>query len=84
MLNNQYENLLDENMNKKIKNCFINSEGPFRSRLFVIYEDNSRENIWTYKPQKYQLDRGIFTGKTKIEAVFYCDRACSIRSVSQF
>lgn len=84
MYKNPQEDLLDENMDKKIKNCFINSEGPFRSRVFVIYEDNSRENIWTFNPQKHHLDRGMFTGMTKLEAVYYCDRICSIQANSQW
>ena len=84
MLYDSQENLLDENMDKKIRNCFINSEGPFRSRLFVIYEDNSRENIWTFNPQKHHFERGMFIGMTKLEAVYYCDKTCSIRSNSRY
>ena len=76
MIHNSQQDLLDENMDKKIKACFINSERPSKSRVFVIYEDNSRENIWTFNPQKNNLDRGIFIGMTKLKAVYYCDREC--------
>lgn len=81
MLNNPQEDLLDENMDKKIKSCFINSERPCKNRVFVIYEDGSRENIRTFNPQKHHLEQRTFIGMTKLEAVFYCDRICSIQSV---
>ena len=78
MIHNSQKDLLDENMDKKIKSCFINSERTFK-KVFVIYEDGSRENIWTFDPQKYHLDKGILIGKTKLEAVYYCDKTCSIQ-----
>ena len=30
--------------------------------------------IWAFNPTRYIFDYGDFVGKTKIEAVFYCDR----------
>lgn len=68
------ESLLDENMDKKIGRCFINDRGRFRKIIHVIYEDGSREDIFSYNPMKYDFDPVEFIGKTKLEAVFYCDR----------
>lgn len=84
MLNNSQADLLDENMDKVIKSCFINEKGPSRSKVFVIYEDGSRENIFTFNPEKHFLDRTLFIGMTKLEAVFYCDRKCSIHCTEHF
>ena len=67
-------NLLDENLYKVILKCFINSSRSDRSDVHVIYTDGSRENIWAFDPSRYVFERGEFIGKTKIEAVFYCDR----------
>ena len=78
MIHNSQKDLLDENMDKKIKSCFINSERMFK-KVFVIYEDGSRENIWTFVPQKYRLDEGILIGKRKLDAECYCDKTCSIQ-----
>lgn len=69
----QYE-LLDTNLYKVISKCFINSKRSDASEIFVIYADDSREIIWTYNPMRYNFDHREFIGKTKIEAVFYCDR----------
>lgn len=67
-------NLLDPNMDKKIAKCFINEKGRFTNVIHVIYEDGSRENIHTYNTNKYEFSHTEFIGKTKIDAVFYCDR----------
>lgn len=77
MIDNSQKDLLDENMDKKIKSCFINSERTFK-KVFVIYEDGSRENIWTFDPQKQHIDKTTLIGMTKLEAVYYCDKTCSI------
>jgi hypothetical protein len=57
-----------------ISRCFINNKHPDVSEIFVIYEDGSRERIWSFNPSRYDFDHREFIGKTKIEAVFYCDR----------
>ena len=65
---------LDPNLYKVISKCFINKKQPDVSEVFVIYADDSRERIWTFNPMRYDYDHREFIGKTKIEAVFYCDR----------
>jgi hypothetical protein len=77
------ENLLDPNLYKVISKCFINKKQPDASEIFVIYADDSRETIWTYNPMRYSFDHREFVGKTKIAAVFHCDRK-SPRSVQLF
>lgn len=67
-------NLLDPNLYKVISKCYINKKRPDRHEIFVIYANGARENIWTYNPTRYDFEHGEFLGKTKIEAVFYCDR----------
>ena len=69
----QYE-LLDNNLYSVISKCFINSKRPGLSEIFVIYSDGYRERIWTYNNLRYDFDHRDFIGKTKLEAVFYCDR----------
>lgn len=66
--------LLDVNLYKVIVKCYINNKRPGMSEVHVIYSDDSRENIWTFNPMRYDFDNRIFVGMTKIEAVFYCDR----------
>lgn len=66
--------LLDENLYKVISRCFINNKKPDLSEIFVIYTDDARETIWSFNPMRYEFDHHDFVGKTKIEAVFYCDR----------
>lgn len=66
--------LLDDNLYKIISRCFINNKRPDSSEIFVIYNDDDRETIWTFDPLRYDFDHRDFIGKTKIEAVFYCDR----------
>lgn len=66
--------LLDNNLYSIISKCFINTKRPDTSEVFVIYADGSREKIWTFNPTRYTFDYSEFIGKTKIEAVFYCDR----------
>ena len=65
---------MDPNLYSVISRCFINSKRPGTSEIFVVYEDGSREKIWTFNPIKHDFDYREFVGKTKIEAVFYCDR----------
>ena len=72
MLDQEY--LLDENLYKVITRCFINNKRPDLSEIFVIYADDSRERIWSFNPMRHIFDHRDFIGKTKIEAVFYCDR----------
>lgn len=74
VLSMDQRHLLDPNLYKVIERCYINNKRPEASEIHVIYTDNERENIWTYDPNRYDFDRGEFIGKTKIEAVFYCDR----------
>ena len=66
--------LLDDNLYKTIRRCYINTRSGTRSEIFVIYDDECRENIWTFNPDRYDFNRQDFIGMTKIEAVFYCDR----------
>lgn len=66
--------LLDKNLYKVISKCFINNKRPDASEIHVIYMDDTRENIWTFNPGRYEFVSKEFVGKTKIEAVFYCDR----------
>lgn len=65
---------MDTKMHNVISRCFINNKRPDMSEIFVIYEDGSRERIWSFNPSRYIFDHREFVGKTKIEAVFYCDR----------
>lgn len=68
------ERLVDINLYKIIERCYINNKHPELSEIFVIYIDDSRERIWSFNPMRYDFDHREFMGKTKIEAVFYCDR----------
>ena len=77
---NDQEQFVDTNLYKVIDKCFVNSRHPERSEIFVIYTDNSRERIWSFNPMRYVFDHRDFIGKTKIEAVFYCDRKKPERS----
>lgn len=65
---------MDTKMYNVISKCFINNKRFDMSEIFVIYEDGSRERIWSFNPAKYDFDYREFKGKTKLEAVFYCDR----------
>ena len=71
---NKQEQYLDPNLYKVIDSCFVNNRRPELSEIFVIYVDGSRERIWSFNPMRYEFDHREFLGKTKIEAVFYCDR----------
>lgn len=66
--------MTDDKMYNVISKCFINSKRHDTSEVFVIYEDGSRERIWTFNPMRHEFDFREFVGKTKLEAVFYCDR----------
>jgi len=66
--------LIDENLYKPITSCYINKKHPSVAEIFVIYYDGVRETIWTFNPMRYDFNHQEFIGKTKIEAVFYCDR----------
>ena len=72
-MNVNWESLLDPNMDKVIDKCFINNKGRFRNEIFAIYKDGSREVIFSYDPNKLNFDHIDFIGKTKLDAVFYCD-----------
>ena len=71
---NKQEQLLDPNLYKVIGKCFVNNKHPMLSEIFVIYTDDSRERIWSFNPMRHDFDHREFIGKSKIEAVFYCDR----------
>lgn len=66
--------LLDENLYKVITRCYINNRRSDVSEIHVIYTDEVKETIWTFNPMRHDFARQDFIGKTKIEAVFYCDR----------
>ena len=68
------EDLLDNNLYNMIAKCFINNKHLDSTEIFVIYEDGNRERIWTFNPTQCDFNHREFIGKTKIEAVFYCDR----------
>lgn len=68
------DGLLDPNLHKVIARCYINNRRPDSSEVFVIYADDTRERIWTFNPNRHTFDSREFTGKTKLEAIFYCDR----------
>lgn len=68
------EYLLDENLYKTIVRCYINKKHPNVAEVFAIYADGARETIWTFNPTRYEFMHHEFIGKTKIEAVFHCDR----------
>ena len=74
MRNDSWESLLDENMDKMIVKCYVNSNGRFKNEIFAIYEDGSREVIYSFNPAKIDFDGREFIGKTKLAAVFHCDR----------
>lgn len=66
--------LLDANLYKVISKCYINNRRQDMSEVHVIYMDDTRENIWTFNPLRYDFMNREFIGMTKIEAVFHCDR----------
>lgn len=66
--------LSDDNLFNTISRCFINNKRPDKSEIFVIYENGARERIWTFNPARHDFDHREFIGKSKIEAVFHCDR----------
>lgn len=68
------QELTDDNLFSIISKCFINNRRSDKSEIFVIFENGDRERIWTFNPTRYDFDHREFVGKTKIEAVFYCDR----------
>jgi hypothetical protein len=67
-------NLIDKNLHKKIVKCYINQKSYDKNEISVIYEDGVQERLWTFNPNKQNFERGEFIGKTKIAAVFHCDR----------
>ena len=81
MFDQDWQNLLDKNMDKRIVKCYINDKSYTRKEIFVIYADGAREVIHTYNSNKYEFTRGEFIGKTKLEAVFYCDRKSPISAM---
>lgn len=66
--------LTDDNLFSTISKCYINNKRPETSEIYVIYENGDRERIWTFNPVRFDFNHREFIGKTKIEAVFYCDR----------
>lgn len=69
--------LLDDNLYNIISKCFIHNKRQNMSEIFVVYVNGARERIWTFNPMRHTFDYQDFIGKTKIEAVFYCDRKSS-------
>lgn len=65
---------MDTKLYSIISKCFINAKRFDTAEIVVKYEDGSHERIWTFNPTKYDFDYRDFVGKSKIEAVFYCDR----------
>ena len=82
MFDQDWQSLLDKNMDKRIVKCYINDKSNMKKEVFVIYADGAREVIHTYNANKYEFARGEFIGKTKLEAVFYCDRKSSIAQIN--
>lgn len=75
----EQQKLVDPNMFKKIKLCFIEEMDYTRDKISVTYEDGTRERIFTFKKGTYKFDYHDFIGMTKLEAVFFCDRKEPIR-----
>ena len=71
------DNLLDINLYSIISKCFIHNKRQNLAEIVVIYTNGTRERIWTFNPMRQIFDYQDFIGKTKIEAVFYCDRKTS-------
>ena len=67
-------NLVDPNLYNVISKCFIYNKRQNLAEIVVVYINGVRERIWTFNPMQYTFDYQSFIGKTKIEAVFYCDR----------
>lgn len=67
-------NLVDPNLHKIIVRCYINQKAYDKNEILVIYEDGVKEKLWTFNPNKHNFERGEIIDKTKIAAVFYCDR----------
>ena len=72
-----HNELLDPNLYKNITRCYINKRRHNKSEIFVYYSDGSRDIIWTFDHNRHDIDGTMFIGKTKIAAVFYCDRKLS-------
>lgn len=70
-------NLVDPNLYNVISKCYITAKRQNLAEIFVIYINGTRERIWTFNPAHQSFDYQDFIGKTKIEAVFYCDRKSS-------
>ena len=66
--------LLDPNLYKVISKCHVRKKRSNCNELYVTYEDGARERLWTYDPSRCIFTYDEIIGKTKIEAVFYCDR----------
>lgn len=67
-------NLVDPNLYNIISKCCITAKRQNFAEIFVVYVNGTRERIWTFNPMRQSFDYQDFIGKTKIEAVFYCDR----------
>lgn len=70
---NQNE-LLDPNLYEVIKHCSMKKKASNITEIVVTYENGDKERIWTFNSNRYGFDYRDFLGKTKLEAVFYCDR----------
>lgn len=68
------KDLVDNNLYSVIKTCSIHKKSPGILEILVTYENGDKERIWTFDSGKHSFDYREFIGKTKIEAVFYCDR----------
>lgn len=77
------QDLLDVNLYKVIARCYIHNKRPDAAEISVVYADGAKETIWTFNPMRHSFNYHEFVGKTKIEAVFYCDRKPP-RSVTLF
>lgn len=65
---------MDMNLYNVIKSCYVNRRDIHKSEIYVYYANGLKEKIWTFDPTLQQFEYQEFLGKTKIEAVFYCDR----------
>lgn len=69
-----HRQLLDNNLYEVIDKCTIRNRTKDISEIIVTYTNGNQERIWTYNNNRYYYDKYDFIGKTKIEAIFHCDR----------
>lgn len=69
------KDLVDHNLYETIVKCKLQRKSQNMIEIQVTYANGKRERIWTFDSGRNTFDPQEFIGKTKIEAVFYCDRS---------